>query len=60
MQSNCATQQAYRATLLLASHSLDGGRCCAIAVGQVKVCQHDVARVVQQDVFRLQIPVDKA
>lgn len=46
--------------MMLASHSLDGGRTCGAVVGQVKVGQHDVARVVQQNVFRLQVPVDEA
>ena len=45
---------------LLARHSLNGRLGGAVAVGQVKVCQHDVARAVQQDILWLQISVHVA
>ncbi len=37
-------------------HDRGGG---AVAIRQVKVCQHDVARVVQQYVLRFQVSVDE-
>ena len=45
--------------MVLALYPLDARRGGATAVRQVKVCQHDVTRVMQQDVFWLQIPVDE-
>ena len=51
---------AYWNTMLPARDPLYGWGCGATTIGQVKVCQHDVTRMVKKDVLWLQISIDES